>query len=120
MSNEMKNYFDVKAVSNSSLSWLKDGSPKYFKMRFDGELKEEKKTYFEKGQQIHMYILEPEEFDKEYIFLNYEKPRSIQQKEFCEKFARLRKGKKDEKLIAAYKHAYTSKESNEKMERYVC
>jgi len=111
----MKNYYDVKAVSNSSLSWLKDGSPKYFKMKLDGLIKEEKKTYYEKGQQIHMYILEPEEFDKEYIFLNYEKPRSAQQKDFCEKYARLRKGKKNEKLVEAYKHAYTTKETEEKI-----
>jgi len=111
----MKSYYDVKAVSNSSLSWLKDGSPKYFKLKLDGLLPEPKKTYYEKGQQIHMYILEPEEFDKEYTFLNYEKPKSAQQKDFCEKFARLRKGKKEEKLLAAYKHAYSSKESDEKV-----
>jgi hypothetical protein len=111
----MKNYYDVKAVSNSSLSWLKEGSPKYFKMKFDGELPEEKKSYFEKGQQIHMYILEPEQFDKEYTFLNYDKPKSTQQKLFCEKFARLKKGKKDEKLVEAYKVAYTTKESDEKI-----
>jgi len=111
----MKNYYDVKAVSNSSLSWLKEGSPKYFKMKFDGLLPESTKTYFEKGQQIHMYILEPEEFDKEYTFLSYSKPKSAQQKDFCDTFARLKKGKKDEKLVAAYKAAYTTKESDEKI-----
>lgn len=111
----MKNYYDVKAVSNSSLSWLSKGSPKYFKMKFDGLIDEAPKTYFEKGQQIHMYILEPEEFDKEYTFLSYSKPKSAQQKEFCDTFARLKKGKKDEKLVIAYKKAYTTKESDDKI-----
>ncbi len=111
----MKDYYDVKAVSNSSLSWLKNGSPKYFKMKFDGLIEEPTKSYFEKGQQIHMYILEPEEFDKEYTFLSYSKPKSAQQKEFCDSFARLRKGKRDEKLVVAYKKAYTTKESDDKV-----
>jgi len=111
----MKNYYDVKAVSNSSLSWLKDGSPKYFKMKLDGLISDPPRAYFEKGQQIHMYILEPEEFEKEYTFLSYSKPKSAQQKEFCDSFARLKKGKKDEKLVQAYKKAYTTKESEEKI-----
>jgi hypothetical protein len=111
----MKDYYDVKAVSNSSLSWLKDGSPKYFKMKFDGLIEEPFKSYFEKGKQIHMYILEPEEFDKEYTFLSYSKPKSAQQKEFCDSFARLKKGKKEEKLVQAYKKAYTTKESDDKV-----
>lgn len=110
----MKDYYDVKAVSNSSLSWFKD-SPKIFKLKFDGELEEPAQSYFEKGQQIHMYILEPEEFDKEYTFLNYERPKSAQQKLFCETFARKKKGSVNEKLLEAYKKAYATKESDEKV-----
>lgn len=111
----MKDYYNVQAVSNSSLGWLKHGSPKYFKMKYDGMIEDEPKSYFEKGQQIHMYILEPKEFDKEYTFLNYDQPRSPQQKQFCNKFARLRKGKKEEKLIKAYKESYSTKESDDKI-----
>jgi len=111
----MKDYYDVKAVSNSSLSWLQNGSPKYFKMKFDGQIEEPTKAYFEKGQQIHMYILEPKAFEEEYTFLSYSKPKSAQQKEFCDTFARLKKGKKDEKLVQAYKKAYSTKESDDKV-----
>lgn len=110
----MKDYYKVKKVSNSSLSWFQN-SPKYFKLMLDKALEEETKSFYEKGEQIHQYILEPEEFDKNYIFLDYETPRSQQQKDFCESFARAKKGTKDEKLIKAYKDSYTTKESDEKV-----
>jgi hypothetical protein len=81
----------------------------------DKTIEEETKSFYEKGEQIHQYILEPEEFDKNYVFLDYEQPKSAQQKEFCETFARAKKGTSDVKLVAAYKKAYTTKENDEKI-----
>lgn len=96
------------------MSWFQH-SPKYFKLMLDKALEEETKSYFERGEQIHQYILEPEEFDKNYIFLDYETPKSQQQKDFCEGFASYKKGTKEEKLVRAYKEAYTTKESDDKV-----
>lgn len=110
----MKDYYNIKAVSNSSLSWFQK-SPKFFKMMLDKEIGELTPSYFEKGQQIHMYLLEPDEFDLEYVFLDYDTPKSKQQKDFCESYARSRKGTKEEKLIKSYKKAYTTKENDEKV-----
>lgn len=101
----MKDYYDIKRVSNSSLSWFQK-SPKYFKQMLDKEIDEGTKPYFEKGQWIHMFILEPNEFDKNYTFLSYTIPKSKQQKEFCESLANVRTGKRDDKLIMAYKKSY--------------
>jgi len=110
----MKEYYKVKKVSNSSLSWFQT-SPKYFKLMLDKALEEETKSFYEKGEQIHQYILEPKEFEKNYIFLDYETPKSQQQKDFCEAFARAKKGSKEEKLLKAYKDSYAAKESDEKV-----
>lgn len=110
----MKEYYKIKKVSNSSLSWFQI-SPKYFKLMLDKALEEETKSFYEKGEQIHQYILEPEEFDKNYVFLDYETPKSQQQKDFCESFARAKKGTKEENLLKAYKDSYTTKESDEKV-----
>jgi len=110
----MKEYYNIKKISNSSLSWFQH-SPKYFKLMLDKELVEETKSYYEKGEQIHQYILEPDEFDKNYIFLDYETPSSKQQKDFVEKYARLKKGSKEENLLKAYKESYSTKESDEKV-----
>ncbi len=109
-----KDYYDEKRVSNSSLSWFQI-SPKYFKLKLDKLIEEEEKQYFKYGQQVHMYILEPKEFDKEYAFLDYETPKSQQQKKFCDTYARLKKGTKNEKLLKAYKEAYSSKDKDEKL-----
>lgn len=110
----MKDYYKEKAISNSSFKWFLQ-SPRYFNMMLNKEIEEFTPSYFEKGQQIHMYILEPEEFELQYDFMEFETPKSKQQKDFCESFARMRKGKKDEKLLRAYKKAYTTKESDEKV-----
>jgi len=110
----MKDYYKDKRISNSSLSWFQT-SPRYFKDMFDNTIEEESKPYFEKGQQVHMFILEPDEFEKEYTFMDYDPPKSAQQKAFCEKVARLKKGTKDEQLIRAYKDIYSTKESDDKI-----
>lgn len=110
----MKDYYNIKRISNSSINWFQV-SPKFFKLMFDKEIEEEDKFKYEKGEIVHTYILEPEEFKQNYVFLDYETPKSTQQKEFCETFARAKKGTEDEKLIKAYKNAYTTKESDDKI-----
>lgn len=110
----MKDYYKEPRISNSSLSYFQI-SPRYYKDKLDGIVDEVTPSYFLKGQQTHMYILEPLEFDNFYTFFDYDTPKSSQQKEFCETYARKRKGTKDEKLIEAYKKAYTTKESDEKI-----
>lgn len=110
----MKDYYTIKKVSNSSLSWFQV-SPKYFRMMLDKEIEEENQFIYEKGEIVHSYILEPTDFDKNYVFLDYETPKSAQQKSFCETFARAKKGTKDEKLIKAYKESYSTKENDDKI-----
>lgn len=58
-------YYDIKAVSNSSLSYInpaEGGSPRKFKDFLDGKLKEDKARHFINGTLIHMAMLEPEKF----------------------------------------------------------
>ena len=111
----MKDYYDIKKVSNSSLSWFQI-SAKFFKLKLDKELEEEKEpSYFRKGRHIHEYLLEPKEFDKHFTFLDYNIPRSKQQKDFCESYARQRKDSTNDKLLRAYNKAYSTKDTDEKI-----
>lgn len=110
----MKDYYKIKRVSNSSLSWLQV-SPKYFKMMLDKEIEEENAFIFEKGEMVHCFILEPKEFDKNYVFLDYDAPKSQQQKDFCDHVARYKDKNKSNLLIRAYKESYSTKESDEKV-----
>jgi len=108
----MKDYYTIKRVSNSSLSWFQV-SPKYFKMMLDKEIEEENAFIFEKGEMVHAFILEPKEFDKNYVFLDYESPKSQQQKDFCDHVARYKDKVNPDLLLRAYKDAYSSKEKDE-------
>jgi hypothetical protein len=64
-----------------------------------------------------MYILEPHEFNKKYVFLDFDTPTSQQQKDFLSKFANSRKKElESEKLIRLYKEIYSTKnKSDEKI-----
>jgi hypothetical protein len=79
------------------------------------EIDEENPFIFKKGKMVHYYLLQPDIFDKNYVFLDYETPKSQQQKDFCDKVARYRSGNKEEILLRAYKECYSTKESDEKI-----
>jgi gluconate kinase len=107
-------YYDIKKVSSSSLKWF-EVSPKYFLKMYLKELDEENKFIYKKGTMVHTYLLEPEVFGKEYVFLDFETPKSQQQKDFCDKVARFKKGNKKEILLRAYRDCYSTKEPDEKV-----
>jgi len=59
-------YFDIKAISNSSLNYIdpaSGGSPRYFRKFLDGNLEEKASSSFEIGTLIHEELLEPGKLD---------------------------------------------------------
>lgn len=59
------NYFAHKSISNSALSYInpyQDGSPQKFKRFVDGLLPDETSPSLAKGDLLHKYLLEPENF----------------------------------------------------------
>jgi len=104
-----KEYYSKFAVSNSSLSWFQQ-SPKYFIAQLNGEIKDETpRTYFELGRQIHMRVLETEDFFKTYAYVDVDLPSSKQQKEFAKKYLDSKLKTKEEKSVEAYTETYTTK-----------
>jgi len=60
-----EDYFSVKAISATSLSWFEQ-SPIYYKKKIDaGSYKKTK--YMELGTAIHMAVMEPTKFKEEYV-----------------------------------------------------
>ena len=100
-------YMQVKAVSNSSLSFI-EKNPKEFKKFIDGEYVEEKTNYYELGTAIHSAILEPKNYKEIYSFMDYAAPRSPNQKKFCELYSN-NPTRKDNKLIEMYSECYSCK-----------
>jgi hypothetical protein len=84
--------------------------PRYFKNTIDKTTDEETPDYFDLGTKTHMYLLQPEKFKEDYIYLEFTKPKNDKQEEFCSDIAeRLRFNEdKDAKeiVIAAYKKSY--------------
>lgn len=105
---EEKQYYKEKRISSSSLKYFEQ-SPLLFKKFLDSELEQEEKRYLVRGTQIHMAILEPKLFKDSYTYLDFETPKSEQQKQFCEDYLNylsLDESKEDESLIRAYKNNY--------------
>lgn len=107
-----KKYYQIPYISNSTLTWFKV-SPKYCWKRMNLEIVDEEKSYTYLGKQIHMSLLEPEEFDKNYTYLDFKTPTSKQQLGFCEDYvfnATLGEDilSKDEALIEAYSNNYVT------------
>jgi len=99
-------YYTEYKVSHSSLSWFEE-SAKYFKQKLDKEIEDEYKQYLAIGKKIHSYILEPEEFEKDYIYLEFETPKTEQQKNFCQNFIESKSKKVEDKAIQSYKDVYS-------------
>ena len=123
---EEKQYYKEKRISSSSLKYFEQ-SPLTFKKFLDEELEQEEKYYLDRGKQIHMAILEPEEFRKNYTTVDFDTPKSEQQKQFCEDYIKYltvpyslkdddKNGKlnEDSSLINAYKNNYKVVKSDDK------
>jgi hypothetical protein len=104
---EEKQYYKEKRISSSSLKYFEQ-SPLTFKKFLDQELEQEEKRYLEKGKQIHMAILEPDEFTKNYTTVKFDVPKSEQQKQFCEEYIDFLKQNltEDQALTIAYRNNY--------------
>ena len=111
---EQKGYYDIKAVSASSLKWF-EISPLYFKKMLDKEIEQAPQRFFEFGTQVHMKLLEPARFEQEYCTLEFRTPSSEQQKQFCIDYLMYPAKKIEEKAVYAYKKNYVSKESDDKI-----
>lgn len=106
-------YEDMTRISNSNIGWFIKKGPKYLKSMLNNEYEGLKLPQLEKGSMIHEYILQPEEFWKDYVILDFEVPKVKQQKEFCEAYSASLELLEDDKKLKAYKSSYTNQKSPE-------
>lgn len=106
-------YSDNTRISNSAIGWFIKKGPRYLKDMLDGKEEGLKLPQLEKGTMIHEYILQPEEFWKDYTMLDYEVPKVKQQKDFCEAYANSLELTEDDKMLQAYKSSYSNNKSSE-------
>lgn len=109
-------YEDLSRISNSNIGWFLNKGPAFLHKMLTNPPPEEKNPVLERGTMIHMYILQPEEFQNTYVVWDKQKPTSSQQEKFCKSLADSVEIEPDKQLLSAYKAAYsTTNKSDAKM-----
>lgn len=108
-------YSDKSRISNSNIGWFINNGPTYlYKMLTTDS--EESSSYLERGTMIHEYILQPKEFQKDYVFWDKDKPASANQEKFCKELANSVEIEPNKAILSAYKNAYSVlRQSDDKM-----
>lgn len=95
-------------ISNSAIGWFLNKGPSYLHKKLSGEVEDETTSSMAKGTTIHMYLLQPEEFQKTYKVWTGAKPASTQQEKFCQEVARSVEIEPNKALLSAYKRVYST------------
>lgn len=110
-------YEDLTRISNSNIGWFLKKGPRYLKEMLDGK-EGLKASFLDKGTMIHEYILQPEEFWKDYIILDFAVPKVKQQKDLLEFYSSARSidpfASEDDILLMSYNSAYSNNKSIDK------
>ena len=111
-------YDDLQRISNSAIGvYLKKG-PLALKHLMNREDEKLSLPALEIGTMIHEYILQPEEFWKDYCILDFTIPKVKQQKDLLDEYHRLMEidpfKSQDEIKLAAYRKAYNNKKKDDK------
>ena len=109
-------YEDLSRISNSNIGWFLNKGPAFLHKMLTDPPTEEKNQVLERGTMIHEYILQPEEFQKDYVVWNKSRPFSVQQEKFCQALASSLEIEPNRAILDAYKQAYsTAGKSDDKM-----
>jgi len=110
MNNSTENYYtDRTRISNSNIGWFLQKGPAYLHKMLTDPPPEEKNSVLERGTMIHEYILQPEEFQKDYVVWDKSRPSSAQQEKFCQELASSVEIEPDKAILSAYKESYSTK-----------
>ena len=102
-------YEDKTRISNSNIGWFLNKGPAFLHKMLTEDVPEEKNPVLERGTMIHEYLLQPEEFLKDYVIWEKDKPTSVQQEKFCKELALSAEIEPDKAVLDAYKKAYSTR-----------
>ena len=106
-------YEDLSRISNSNIGWFLQKGPAYLHKMLTNPPPEEKNSVLERGSMIHMYLLQPEEFQKTYVVWDKSRPTSAQQEKFCQELANTLEIEPNRAILSAYQAAYSTKGKSE-------
>ena len=102
-------YEDRTRISNSNIGWFLNKGPAFLHKMLTDPPEEEKNSTLERGTMIHEYILQPEEFQKDYVVWSKSRPSSAQQEKFCQALAFSTEIEPNRAILSAYKEAYSTR-----------
>ena len=102
-------YEDRTRISNSNIGWFLNKGPAFLHKMLTEPPPEESTTAMERGTMIHEYILQPEEFQKDYVVWDKSRPSSAQQEKFCQALAFSTEIEPNRAILDAYKEAYSTR-----------
>ena len=109
-------YEDLTRISNSNIGWFLKKGPAFLHKMLTDPPPEEKNSTLERGTMIHEYLLQPEEFQKDYVVWDKGRPSSAQQEKFCQELANSAEIEPNKALLSAYRASYsTTNKAEEKM-----
>ena len=100
-------YEDKTRISNSNIGWFLNKGPAFLHKMLTDPPPEEKNPVLERGTMIHEYLLQPEEFQKDYVIWDKSRPTSAQQEKFCQALASTLEIEPNRAILSAYKEAYS-------------
>lgn len=100
-------YEDNSRISNSSMGWFIKNGAKYFHEKLINPNFDILSTSaLSLGTLIHLFLLQPEEWESKYIIFDGKLPQSLNQENFCKYYINSTEIEPDLKLIQAYKKSY--------------
>lgn len=100
-------YEDNTRISNSAIGWFIKNGPAFLHKKLSGLIPDEKGPQLERGTMIHEYILQPDEFVKDYVVFDGQRPKSDQQQKFCEALMKSVEIEPDKAVLDAYRKSYS-------------
>lgn len=99
-------YEDVERISNSNIGWFLKKGPAYLHSMLTGKAEGETGRQLARGTMIHEYLLQPEEFHKDYVVWDKSRPSSAQQEKFCQELAQSVEIEPNKAVLSAYRASY--------------
>ena len=108
MNNEQDSYYsDMTRISNSEIGWFLKKGPKYLHDMLTGKAEGDKGPQLARGTMIHEYLLQPEQFSKDYVVWDKPKPSSDKQEKFVQELINSTEIEPNKAVIEAYKKCYS-------------
>lgn len=100
-------YEDMSRISNSNIGWFLKKGPKYLHDMLTGKAEGDKGPQLARGTMIHEYLLQPEQFSKDYVVWDKPKPASDKQEKFVEELVNSTEIEPNKAILSAYKKCYS-------------